>query len=468
MSRVGTPNHAAGILFALIGVLGPGGSSNGQLYAQTAYAAVWRPGTGAQWWRAGMSLADFKAQDQAYFGQGLRLVAVDLKGGSYAAVWRPGSGAQWWRAGMSLDDFKAQDKAYFDQGLRLVSVAIEGGKFTAVWRPGTGAQWWRSGMSLEEFKRQDQAYFDQGLRLSVVELTQGAYTAVWRPGTGAQWWRSGMTAEEFKLQDKNYFNQGLRLAALAIEAGHYTAVWRPGSGAQWWHSRVCFDDFLTEDKAYFDQGLRLEALVLHDDPVGLYKLPFQDDPGWKLFKGNYDDPGGGHPDTGLDYGNNQKFAFDFGHDANNNGIGESNQSVRAARSGVVYALANSENGNTWKTGTTEEGVKRTGPYPPGYSGVGNFLVIKHADGTFGTYWHLKQGSITVGVGDSVPTGKVVAQSDNSGNSSTPHLHFDVRRGWSLGYPGNKLEYPSVKILFQDKNHACWLPRVGNPLASNNY
>ncbi|MBI1683075.1 hypothetical protein [Caulobacter hibisci] len=37
----------------------------------------------------------------------------------YAGVWRPGGGAQWWRSGMTLDQFKAQDKTHFDNGLRL-------------------------------------------------------------------------------------------------------------------------------------------------------------------------------------------------------------------------------------------------------------------------------------------------------------------------------------------------------------
>lgn len=29
------------------------------------------------------------------------------------------------------------------------------------------------------------------------------------------------------------------------------------------------------------------------------------------------------------------------------------------------------------------------------------------------------------------------------------------------------ELPSVRILFEDKNHACWIPREGDALASNN-
>lgn len=386
---------------------------------------------------------------------------------AYSGVWRPGSGAQWWRSGMSLSDFKELDKTYFDQGLRLTDLEIKNGKYAAVWRPGRGAQWWRPGMAVGQFRTQDKAYFDQGLRLVALAIESGRYTAVWRPGSGAQWWRPGMTIGEFKTQDKTYFDQDLRLVILKIEGGKYTAVWRPGSGAQWWEAGLCFDDFKTEDKAYFEMGLRLQTLALHESPLALYRLPFADDPAWKLSNGNFDDPINGHPDTGKDYGNNQKYAFDFLYDSNNNGIGEGGKNLLAARAGTVYVLATSEAGNSWKEGTTEEAVKRTGPYPSGYSGVGNFLVIRHSNGTFGTYWHLMTNSIAVKVGDSVARGQFIAKSDNTGNASTPHVHFDVRRGWSLGYPGDKLEYPSVKINFQDKNHNCWIPRVRQALASNN-
>ena len=73
----------------------------------------------------------------------------------YTAVWRPGTGAQWWRSSMTTDEFKAQDDTYFKQGLRIRSLAIRGGRFTAVWQSGTGARFWRSGMTTDEFKAQD-------------------------------------------------------------------------------------------------------------------------------------------------------------------------------------------------------------------------------------------------------------------------------------------------------------------------
>lgn len=47
---------------------------------------------------------------------------------AFATVWRPGSGTQWVRWGMSGDEFKAQDTIYFAQGLRVTSLAKRNGK----------------------------------------------------------------------------------------------------------------------------------------------------------------------------------------------------------------------------------------------------------------------------------------------------------------------------------------------------
>lgn len=100
--------------------------------------------------------------------------------------------------------------------------------------------------------------------------------------------------------------------------------------------------------------------------------------------------------------------------------------------------------------------------------MGNYLVIAHSDGTFGVYWHMKKNGIQVAVGGTVARGDNIALSGNTGNSSTPHLHFDVRTGWDLNYSCSNLsESPSIRIRFEDKNHICWIPRVGDTLASNN-
>src|ERR1051325_11032466 len=105
----------------------------------------------------------------------------------HAAVWRPGSGAQYWRAGMTFDEMKAQDQTYFNQGLRITTLALDNGRFTTVWRSGTGAQYWRSGMTGAELETQDQTYFGQGLRRTARAIEGARYAAVWQAGTGAQW-----------------------------------------------------------------------------------------------------------------------------------------------------------------------------------------------------------------------------------------------------------------------------------------
>ena len=136
----------------------------------------------------------------------------------------------------------------------------------------------------------------------------------------------------------------------------------------------------------------------------IYRLPFEDDDLWKLSNGNWDDPTAGHSKgnpNGL-----QAFAFDFTHPEGGN--------IRAARGGVVHALVKSESGNSW------------GSSDPCNPGVGNYLVIKHSDATFGVYWHMKKNGVLVNVGNTVKRGDLIASSGNTGNSSTPHLHFEVR------------------------------------------
>ena len=100
-------------------------------------------------------------------------------GMNYLAVWRPGAGAQWWVTGWSYDDFKAKNQAYFDQGLRLTSLRVRDGRYTGVWHPGSGAQWWVTGWTYDEFKAKDQEYFNQGLRLEMAHAGMPASDAEW-------------------------------------------------------------------------------------------------------------------------------------------------------------------------------------------------------------------------------------------------------------------------------------------------
>ncbi|WP_052850188.1 M23 family metallopeptidase [Streptomyces avicenniae] len=55
---------------------------------------------------------------------------------------------------------------------------------------------------------------------------------------------------------------------------------------------------------------------------------------------------------------------------------------------------------------------------------GNAVVVQHDDDTYTQYAHLD--AIHVKPGDKVTTGQEIAASGNTGNSSGPHLHFEVR------------------------------------------
>lgn len=58
-------------------------------------------------------------------------------------------------------------------------------------------------------------------------------------------------------------------------------------------------------------------------------------------------------------------------------------------------------------------------------GFGNYIAIKHPNKYFTYYAHLKKGSLKVKVGDEVKAGDVIAEMGSSGNSTDPHLHFEV-------------------------------------------
>lgn len=58
------------------------------------------------------------------------------------------------------------------------------------------------------------------------------------------------------------------------------------------------------------------------------------------------------------------------------------------------------------------------------SGYGNYVVISHDNGTQTLYGHAS--SIAVSVGETVTQGQVIAHVGNTGRSTGPHVHFEIR------------------------------------------
>jgi hypothetical protein len=59
---------------------------------------------------------------------------------------------------------------------------------------------------------------------------------------------------------------------------------------------------------------------------------------------------------------------------------------------------------------------------------GNEVVLELAPGVYAFYGHLQPGSIRVRVGERVTTGQVLGLLGNTGNSTAPHLHFQLADG----------------------------------------
>ena len=65
-----------------------------------------------------------------------------------------------------------------------------------------------------------------------------------------------------------------------------------------------------------------------------------------------------------------------------------------------------------------------------YISYGEHIMIDHHDGTFTLYAHMQPNSRMVQVGDEVKQGQQIGVVGTTGNSTGPHLHFEVRSGSS--------------------------------------
>lgn len=87
------------------------------------------------------------------------------------------------------------------------------------------------------------------------------------------------------------------------------------------------------------------------------------------------------------------------------------------------------------TGTPVEAVHRGTVVEADWGGAyGNNIVIRHEDGYYTQYGHLS--AFRVFVGQQVSAGQTIALSGSTGNSTGPHLHFEVR---TTPYYGSEVE-----------------------------
>ncbi|MDT9684467.1 transglycosylase family protein [Streptomyces sp. TRM76323] len=91
------------------------------------------------------------------------------------------------------------------------------------------------------------------------------------------------------------------------------------------------------------------------------------------------------------------------------------------------------------TGTPVKAVASGRVVSAGWAGAyGYQIVIRHHDGKYSQYAHLS--ALTVREGQTVSSGQRIARSGSTGNSTGPHLHFEVRTGPGYGSDIDPLAY----------------------------
>ncbi|MER7831978.1 transglycosylase family protein [Streptomyces sp. NPDC095602] len=91
------------------------------------------------------------------------------------------------------------------------------------------------------------------------------------------------------------------------------------------------------------------------------------------------------------------------------------------------------------TGTSVKAVASGRVVSAGWAGAyGYQIVLRHDDGKYSQYAHLS--ALTVRAGQTVTSGQRIARSGSTGNSTGPHLHFEVRTGPGYGSDIDPLAY----------------------------
>ena len=146
----------------------------------------------------------------------------------------------------------------------------------------------------------------------------------------------------------------------------------------------------------------VSSKVTNNIDTYIYDLPFKEGTRHKIVQG-----------YGGMFSHKNKAALDFGMPVGT--------SVYAARGGVIYSFKND----------SDEG----GPLTK-YQKQANYIIIKHNDGSFGCYWHLRKNGLLVKKG-MVVKGQLIGYSGNTGFVLRPHLHFAVK---------NKLNYEKDSFI----------------------
>ncbi|MCC7429661.1 urea transporter [bacterium] len=172
---------------------------------------------------------------------------------------------------------------------------------------------------------------------------------------------------------------------------------KPETHLKWWKDLLAYE--------------KLQKTIL--------RLPFWGE--WKVTQGNFDS----ETHKGLD-----GYAFDFKivdeEGSTFHGLGLNltdyysfGKPVLAPADGIVVAIENEVEDNP--IGKVNK-----------LKNWGNHVIISHENGEFTEISHFLRESIKVEIGEQVKVGQILGLCGNSGNSSEPHIHFQLQKGNFVG------------------------------------
>jgi murein DD-endopeptidase MepM/ murein hydrolase activator NlpD len=103
--------------------------------------------------------------------------------------------------------------------------------------------------------------------------------------------------------------------------------------------------------------------------------------------------------------------------------------------GKIYRMHNGiDIGASWGTPilAADSGIVTVASYDQ--NGYGNYVVVSHSNGTKTLYAHMSAKYVSVG--DVVKQGGTIGAVGSTGNSTAPHLHFEIFVGTSRVNPLN--------------------------------
>lgn len=170
-------------------------------------------------------------------------------------------------------------------------------------------------------------------------------------------------------------------------------------------------------------------------------LPFNPREKWYVFWGGTTEAQNYHNGTPQ-----QKYAFDFLiKDENGRSfVGDGKQNIDYFAYGKqIFAAADGEVVEV-VDGVTENAPGETNPF----NATGNTIVIKVGEGEYLTYAHFKTYTIKVKAGEKVKKGQLLGLCGNSGNSTEPHLHFQMQNTAMMSQ-GTGIKIRFAKIMLYD-------------------